>query len=76
MKTIPIKQVLRPEGYNGSSIKVWLLFDCESGRTYEVYENGFHFSHVPIQLGSLQSEWMINNYPSCRDFYKDIYYAN
>jgi len=70
MQTIPIKQVTRPEGYNGHTVKVWLVFDCETGLTLEVYPHGFHNSHVPRELGALQSEWMINHYPSCRGFYQ------
>lgn len=72
MKSIPIKQVTRPEGYNGATVKVWLVFDCENGLTIEAHSHGFHNSHVPRELGALQSEWMINNYPSCRNFYKDV----
>lgn len=54
-KSIPIKQVTRPEGFNGHTVKVWLVFDCESGLTIEAHPHGFHNSHVPRELGELQS---------------------
>lgn len=72
MKSIPIKQVIRPDGYNGSTAKIWLVFDCETGLTMEVHPLGFHFSHVPRQLGALQAEWMIENYPTCKNFYRSL----
>lgn len=70
MNSIPIKQMSRPDGYNGSIVNVWLVFDCETGLTLEVSPSGFHNSFVPLTLGVLQSEWMIDNYPTCRNFYK------
>jgi len=69
MKSTFIKQVSRPDGYFGKRANVWLVFDHETGKTLEVYPSGFHNSHVPQEVGALEAEWILNNHPTCTDFY-------
>lgn len=69
MKTCFIKQVTRPEGYNGASVLVNLVYDPETRDTIEVHPHGYHNSHIPPALSCDEVLWLIENHPSCRNFY-------
>jgi hypothetical protein len=61
----------RPEGYNGNTVTVFLVFDRESGKTLEVHPLGWHVSPVvpAPEINAASALWRINNDPLAKEFY-------
>jgi hypothetical protein len=71
MKTTYLGSRIRPEGYNGETIRVWLVFDPSTGLTLEVYPYGWHRSPAVLkEINAESAEWQLNNNPTATGFYQ------
>lgn len=74
MRTTYIASATRPDGYNGDTARVHLVFD--NGYLCEVHKHGYHKSPVlPMQFeDDTETVAYIDFNPTAREFYSDVIY--
>jgi hypothetical protein len=64
---------IRPEGYNGHTVRVGLAFDDYNKLVVEVYQHGFHTSPVfPAVDNKEAAIQALTENPACIRFYSQI----